>query len=215
MNEVPIKPNPKEVVAQGYNQIAAEYLKWSGQVRQAERERYTSLVLAKLPSGAKVLDLGCGTGFLTAKVLAQRFQVTGADISERHIALAQENVPEATFIHADMTKLVFPADSFDGIVAFYSLIHLPREEQADMLPRIAEWLCPGGLFVATFGIRSFDGEIDDDWLGTTMYWSSYDSGTNKRLVEEAGLQIIRAQEETAEEFDRPLTFLWIVAQKPE
>ena len=47
-----------------------------------------------------------------------------------------------------------------------------------------------------------------------MYWSGYDISTNKRLVERAGLKIISAREETAEEFAHPVTFLWIVAQKP-
>jgi hypothetical protein len=46
-----------------------------------------------------------------------------------------------------------------------------------------------------------------------MYWSSFDSETNRRLVEEAGLDVISAREETAEEFGKRVTFLWIVARK--
>ena len=46
-----------------------------------------------------------------------------------------------------------------------------------------------------------------------MYWSNFDSETNQRLVEEAGLKVISAKEETADEFGKPVTFLWVVAQK--
>jgi hypothetical protein len=47
-----------------------------------------------------------------------------------------------------------------------------------------------------------------------MYWSHYDSATNKHLVAQAGLEILSAREETAEEDGEPVTFLWIVARKP-
>jgi SAM-dependent methyltransferase len=207
--------DPKAVVAQGYDQIYKEHLDWSQKIRVEERARYTSLLLTKLPPQAKVLDIGCGTGLLTTKVLAQRFQVTGVDISLRHIEMAKETVPNATFIHADVTELDFPPDSFAGIVAFYSLFHLPRAEQAELFRRVAMWLRPGGYFVATLAAKSFTADIEENWFGAaTMYWSSYDSETNKRLIQEAGLQIISAEKEAAQEFDKEVTLLWIVAQKP-
>jgi hypothetical protein len=46
-----------------------------------------------------------------------------------------------------------------------------------------------------------------------MYWSSYDSQTNRRLVREAGLSIVEAREESADEFGQPVTFLWVIAEK--
>jgi len=47
-----------------------------------------------------------------------------------------------------------------------------------------------------------------------MYWSHYDSATNRQLVEHTGLHVLSDSEETAEEDGVPVTFLWIVAQKP-
>jgi ubiquinone/menaquinone biosynthesis C-methylase UbiE len=206
--------DPKEIVTQGYDQIAEEYLAWSLQVRVEERERYTAWILSQLPPDAKVLDLGCGTGLTTTKALAARFRVTGVDISEKHIEIARAKLPQATFIQADMTELTFAPDSFDGIVAFYSLFHLPREEQKILLPQITSWLRPGGFFVATLGIHAMSASIEEDWLGATMYWSSYDGATNRHLIQEVGLQIVQANEETAEEMGQPITFLWVIAQKP-
>ena len=119
-------------------------------------------------------------------------------------------------IVADMCQLKFPPDSFDGVAAFYSIIHVPREEQADLLKAIAAWLRPNGLLVAALGVGSVEGDIDKNWLGwgVPMYWSNFDSKTAIALFEQAGLQTISAQKETAEEEGMPVTFLWVVAHKP-
>lgn len=210
-----LDPNfdPKQIVAQGYDQIAEEHLSWSKTIRQQEREKYTSLVLKQLPKEAALLDLGCGSGMLTTQTLAEKFQVTGVDISQRHIEMAMKNVPDAQFIHADMMTLDYPANCFDGIVSFYALFHLPKEEQKQLLKRVANWLRPNGLFVASLGASANHENVDHDWLGTTMYWSSHDGETNRKLVEETGLEIVQAEVETAVEFERPIPFLWIVARK--
>ncbi|MBN1976131.1 MAG: methyltransferase domain-containing protein [Anaerolineae bacterium] len=205
--------DPKRVVAEGYDRIAEKHLEWAQSVRAEERERYTSVLLERLPKGAQVLDLGCGAGVPTTHALAERFEVTGVDISARQIALARQNVPQATFIQADMTRLDFDPERFDAIAAFYALIHAPREEQAGLLRNIATWLRPGGLLVATMGAHPMKADLDE-LLGAPMYWSGFDSETNRQLVEEAGLHIISAKEETAEEFGKPVTFLWVVVQKP-
>ncbi|HUX75328.1 MAG TPA: class I SAM-dependent methyltransferase [Anaerolineae bacterium] len=205
--------DPKQVVKEGYDCIAERYLEWARTNRAEERARYTSVLLDELPRGAKVLDLGCGAGVPTTQQLAQRFEVTGVDFSARQLALARQNVPQAQFIQADITQLNLPPGSFDGVAAFYSLIHVPREEQPNLLQDIASWLHPGGLFVATMGVHSVKADFAEDYLGTPMYWSGFDSETNERLVEEAGLRIISTREETATEFDKSVTFLWIIAQR--
>ncbi len=205
--------DPKEIVAQGYDSMAEQHRRWAGRVRQEERARCTSLLLEQALVGGDVLELGCGAGPPTTRQLAERFAVTGVDISPRQVALARLNVPNAEFICADMTKLDLPSSSYDAVAAFYSLIHAPREEQAELLRNIAVWLRPGVLLVATFGAHDTKAGYEEDWLGAPMYWSSYDSETNVRLVEEAGLRIVSAREETAEEFGEPTTFLWVIARK--
>jgi SAM-dependent methyltransferase len=205
--------DPKRVVREGYDRIAEEHLEWAQSTREEERARYTAVLLDALPAGAEVLDLGCGAGLPTTRELARRFRVTGVDISARQIELARRNVPQARFIQADITQLDFAPARFDAIVAFYSIIHIPREEQPPLLQDIASWLRPGGLLVMAMGTHSIRVDYDDDFLGVPMYWSTFDSQTNQRLVEEAGLHIVSAREETAEEFGEPITFLWVVARK--
>jgi cyclopropane fatty-acyl-phospholipid synthase-like methyltransferase len=207
--------DPKRIVAAGYDRIAARLAAWATHTRTEERARYTTLLLAALPEGANVLELGCGDGGPTTRALADRFRLTGVDLSAEQITRARQHVPRGTYIRADMTALRFAPASFDAVAAFYSIIHVPREEQPALLRRIAGWLCPGGLLVASFSARDNPNEYADDWLGAPMYWSGYDAATNQRLVEEAGLLIERAQMETADEDGMPITFLWIVARKPD
>jgi SAM-dependent methyltransferase len=203
----------RRIVEQGYDQVAERHRAWSAGIRQDERQRYTAVLLDRLPAGARVLELGCGQGTPTTALLAERFRVTGVDISEAQLALARQAVPGARFIHADMASLSLPPASFDGVAAFFSLIHVPRVEHAALLTRIAGWLRPGGLLVAAMGARDNPGEVEADWLGAPMYFSHWDAATNRRLVEQAGLRILSAREETADEDGAPVTFLWIVAEK--
>ena len=205
--------NPKLLVARSYDRIAEKYRAWAERTRVAERDRYTRLLLEKLPLRADVLELGCGTGTTTAR-LAERCQVTAVDISKRCIAIAQQNVPSANFICADMAAIDYPASTFDAIVAFYSIIHLPRGEHTKLLHALGRWLRPGGFVMASMGTDADENGYEQDWLGAPMYWSSFDTATNCRMVEEAGLQIEFAREETADEDGRPVTFQWIGARKP-
>lgn len=206
--------DPKQVVEQGYDEVAEHYLKWIQTARIEERARYTAVLFERLFRGAQVLDLGCGAGVPTAQELARHFKVTGVDISKQQIALARRNVPTAEFFQADIAQLEFRPESFDAVIAFYTLIHVPRQEQFQVLQKIREWLRPGGLFVATMSTHSMKRDFGEDFLGARMFWSGFDAETNKRLVEDAGLRIIRAQEETSVEFDKPVTFLWVIADKP-
>jgi SAM-dependent methyltransferase len=205
----------KRIVEQGYDRIAERYAAVAARERSDERARYTDLIARGLPDGATVLELGCGAGGTATQALAERFALTGVDLSARNDDLARVNVPIATFLHAEMTALEFESERFDAVVAFFSIIHVPREEQAGLLAQIARWLRPDGLFVATMGARATENGYAEDWLGAPMYWSHFDAETNRKLVEEAGLVIESAPLETADEDGAPVTFLWIVARKPD
>lgn len=206
--------DPKEIVAAGYDRIGGWYGEQAGRTRAADRARHEMALIEGLPAGAEVLDLGCGAGVPTTQRLAQHFAVTGVDISERQVARAQRNVPTARFIHEDMTQLDLPPGTFDGVVAFFSIIHVPREQQSELLQAIAAWLRPEGIFVATMGAKGKASVFARDWLGVPMYWSSFDSDTNQRLITETGLGIVSAREAVYEPDGVPGRFLWLVARKP-
>lgn len=208
-------PGPKAIVARGYDAVGRRYAELAERSAAGVRQKYEAVLLDALPPGSRVLDLGCGAGVPTTRRLAERFAVTGIDISERQVRRARRNVPDATFVRADMAQAAFHNDSFDAVAAFYSVMHLPREEQAAMLARASSWLRPGGLLVATLGVEPVEAAYEKVWLGVTMFWSSFDGPTGTSLVEGAGLGIVSAREETTRTEDGRETFLWVVARKPQ
>lgn len=129
----------------------------------------------------------------TSKLLSSRARVTGVDLSPVQIERARLLVPDAEFICEDMSMVRFPAASFDAVVSFYAIIHVPVEEQSSLLERIAGWLKVGGSFMATLGAHAWTG-TEENWLGVpdaTMYWSHADSATYRSWLEAAGCSIIR------------------------
>ena len=206
--------DPKRVVADGYDAMAERYLAWSDLRPSDARRRYLALANELIPAGADVLDLGCGAGIPMTATLAVGRSVTGVDISSAQIALARANVPSASFIQADLTTLAFPSRSFDAVVAFYSLTHVPRAEHAALFGRIRSWLRSGGLFLASLGVEDSPDEIEADWLGVDMFFSHFSARVNRRLVTEAGLVIERADVATEPEDRHSSRFLWVVARAP-
>jgi SAM-dependent methyltransferase len=146
--------------------------------------------------------------------LADGRTVTGVDISATQLEMARRNVPSAAFIQADMTTIAFEPARFDAVVAFYSLTHVPRDEQGELLERIRGWLRPGGLFLASMGADDEPGDVEADWLGVDMYFSHFGAKANRRLVERAGLIVERAELAVEPEDRHDARFLWVVARAP-
>jgi cyclopropane fatty-acyl-phospholipid synthase-like methyltransferase len=119
-------------------------------------------------------------------------------------------VPDAEFIHADMTAIDFSPRSFDAVAAFYSITHVPREEHASLFRRIADWLKPDGFLIASLGSAGCADWVGE-WLGTEMFFSHYDANTCERLVREAGFDIERA--EIVDQDDEDARFLWVIARR--
>jgi ubiquinone/menaquinone biosynthesis C-methylase UbiE len=115
----------KGIVAAGYDRVASRYAELEAPGREWPRMRWLDEVLSRLPDRSEVLDVGCGNGLPATRAIAERHRVTGVDISSKQIELARHNVPEARLIHGDAASVEFPAASFDAIVAFYVLEHLP------------------------------------------------------------------------------------------
>ncbi|XXX79003.1 class I SAM-dependent methyltransferase [Sorangium sp. So ce134] len=206
--------DPKRIVADGYDAIAPRYLDWSGSHPSPERMRYLDRLLDLVPPGASVLELGCGAGVPVSRALAARCRLTGVDISAAQIALARQHVPEATFLQADMTALELAPATFDAVTAFYAITHVPRDQHEGLLARIAAWLRPGGLLLATMGASDSPDTVEADWLGAPMFFSHFDAETNRALVRQAGFDLLDAEVVHEDEDGISVPFLWVVARKP-
>lgn len=205
--------DPVETVRRGYDAIADAYLAWNGPEEPEARSAYVHLFVDALHEGADVLDLGCGAGVPVAKTLAERFRVTGVDVSARQLELARSFVPAATLVQGDMCAVDFPDATFDGVIAVHSITHVPRDRHAALFARIYVWLRVGGLFVACLGADDSPGGVDDDWLGAPMYFSHYDADENRRLLLGAGFALERDEVVSQVEHSQECRFLWVAARK--
>ena len=161
-----------------------------------------------LPKGARILDAGCGAGVPVAKFLVDRgYSVTGIDFSTSMINLACQQVPGAEFLEGDMTHLTFPANSFDGVVSTYAIIHVPKEKHTTIYQNFYRVLKPGGILFFSTGPDAW--EATEDYMGTTMFWSHPQKETSLALVKQAGFEIIR--DEVLERGGE--THYWIFARK--
>ena len=209
----PTRDDHKRVVADGYDRMADRYGQWAASIEGDPRDRLIERLVSDLPPGARVLDLGCGSGIPSTKVLADRFEVVGVDFSTAQIEKARANVPDATFIVGDLTEVEFPNESFDAVTAFFSLDHVPREELAPLFARVAGWLVPGGWFLADFGLAD-EADWTGDWLGVPMFFSSYDSDTTLGMLTGIGFELLVNEIVEMQEPEGPESFLWVLARKP-
>ena len=89
-----------------------------------------------------------------------------------------------------MTILDFPENTFDGICSYYAIIHIPRQEHQVLLSNFQKILRPNGLALLCLGAENLVDDIDEDYLGTRMYWSHYDSETYLKMLKDCGFSII-------------------------
>lgn len=151
-------------------------------------------LVESLAAGSRVLDVGCGTGLPTARRLTEAgLDVVGVDISAGMIALAEENVPGATFHRADIADLRpgGPLDlgRFDAATAFFSLLMLPRAEIPVALRTLHGLLVPGGLLA----LSMVEADVDDfpiPFLGRRIRVSGYLREDLREVVESAGFEVV-------------------------
>jgi ubiquinone/menaquinone biosynthesis C-methylase UbiE len=183
----------KEIVRLGYNKSAEVLAQIFGFERGEEEEEVKSLFdfSSRIPLGGKILDAGCGSGAYS-KILNKKYEVIGVDISEKQIELARQKVPNVKFICQDMAKVSFKDEYFDGILSFYSIIHIPREEHREVLKNFYRMLKSRGVFLSSFHNIDDPESYHEDFFGTgaTMFWSGFDKNTNLQMVQDVGFKII-------------------------
>src|SRR6266508_6150449 len=129
--------DPRDIVESGYDAIAERYADEirAGRGPETYFRSFLARVLQRIPEGGSVLDLRCGAGLVTAD-LTRRARVVAVDRSAGQLELAGRNAPDARLVRADMTEVAFAPGSFDAVVAFWTLIHVPRGFHVSVIARI-------------------------------------------------------------------------------
>ena len=138
-----------------YDKIAPSYAKEvASHAPRIQRRHFCSLI----KRGGKILDVGCGAGRDCAYFIKKGYETTGVDLSDKLLEIARETVPEATFLKQDIRALSFLPNSFDGIWACASLLHIKHYE---ILATLRSWftlLKSGGILF--IHVKKGEGEVE-------------------------------------------------------
>ena len=115
------------LVAAGYDAMIDTWEAWKAQIADDSRADWCDELVSRLPRGARVVELGCGGGTDETRMLAERFRLTGVDLSAEQLRRARERVPEAAFVHARHHGARARAGLGRRRGPFYVLNHVPRE----------------------------------------------------------------------------------------
>lgn len=153
---------------------------------KAQGEKFKKM----LPEHAKILDLGCGPG-RDAKIFSDLgLQVVGVDYSLKMIEMAKQTASQAEFYEMDIEELKFPEESFDGVWASCSLLHIPKNRITSVLSKIYALLKSDGVLYLS--VKQGTGEIvtqDQRYGGLEKFWSFFQEDELQDFLKIAGFTI--------------------------
>ncbi|MGH7601056.1 MAG: class I SAM-dependent methyltransferase [bacterium] len=107
---------------------------------------------ASVRNAGPVCDLGCGPGHVARYLLERGVNVFGLDLSPRMVEQARQLNPGIVFKQGNMLALDADDEAWTGIVAFYSIIHIPRDRMIAALQELKRVLRPQGLLLLAFHV---------------------------------------------------------------
>jgi SAM-dependent methyltransferase len=160
-------------VAESYDAVARDY---AANVVGVEGKpldlAFLDQFVRLLDGRCPVWDIGCGPGDVTRHLHDRGVDVCGIDLSPAMIAEARLAHPGIAFSVGDLRNLDTTAGSLAGIVAFYSLIHLPPQEMQSVLDDFGRYLQRGGLLLIALHAGEGVNEVKE-WFGRRVSLHGY------------------------------------------
>lgn len=142
-----------------YNKNARKYF---DRTIKIDYQRSYDPFLAFIPPAGSILDVGCGAGRDSKYFLEQGFSVTSLDASEELVKIASSYTGQPVR-HMTFNEINF-TNTFDGVWAVASLLHVPSNEIGNIFQKIAQALKPGGIFYASFRWGDFEGITEERYF---------------------------------------------------
>jgi len=138
--------------ATSYDTVASSYAEFVSDALEKEPYLKAALTLFAAQVDGPAVDVGCGPGHFTAYLASLGVDASGVDLSPGMIDLARRLHPELRFEVGSMTDLPLPDASVAGVLASWSLIHVPDEAVPAALGHFHRVLRPGGLLAIGYHV---------------------------------------------------------------
>lgn len=176
----------------GYNKVAGHYVERI--FSELDHKPLDRLLLDQFAESVgrsgRVCDLGCGPGHVTNYVHRRGVNVFGIDLSSAMVDQARQLCPGIEFKTGNMLSLELEPESLAGIIAFYSIIHVPRDEVVTALCEMKRVLEPGGRLLLAFHIGDEIMHLDEWWgESVSVDFVFFQPEEMRNYLELAGLEI--------------------------
>ncbi|GAB3437571.1 class I SAM-dependent methyltransferase [Actinophytocola sediminis] len=166
-----------------------------------------------------ILDVGCGPAGHVTRYLADRLdqtvvRVEGIDLSPVAVGEARRRNPDLLFWVGDLRELPANDQALAGIVAFYSVVHLPRAEWPAAFAELRRALVPGGLLLVA--VHGGAGETGvNGWFGhdVSIRTTLVDLHELTAMVTAAGLTVLERHQRPPYPGEYPSPRLYLLAEK--
>jgi SAM-dependent methyltransferase len=177
----------------GYDPVAEDYAReFCDEISKKPFDRKMLDWLAEKVNGlGTICDLGCGVGQVAGYLRSRGASVCGIDLAPEMVKQARRLNPKIDFQQGNMLGLTdVSKDSFGGIAAFYSIIHIPRPSLADALQEMKRVLRPGGRLLLTFHLGQEDRHIAEWWnKPVSLDFYFFETEEMKAYLTKAGFEI--------------------------
>lgn len=148
-------------------------------------------LIEKVGGSGLICDLGCGPGQIARYLHDHGAAACGVDLSPAMVMQARQLNPDIPFEQGNMLALSAAADeTYGGVAAFYSIIHIPHEQVVTALIEIRRVLRPGGVLLLTFHLGSQVVHLDDWWgQAVNLDFNFFEREAMKAWLVEAGLTL--------------------------
>lgn len=144
-----------EPVRRAYGDLAERYIELFGHVDQVRADDLGLIARHLATRTGPVLDVGCGPGHVTAYLRSLAVEATGIDIVPEFVRHARRTHPGGRYAMGSMDRLPVPDRSVMGMLAWYSLIHVPPDDLDPVLAELRRAMAASGVLVVGF----FDAEV--------------------------------------------------------